>query len=115
MQKKNRERQSKSCREFDERAPRGEGAKDPRANLLDHALHVRRERVDRRAELLQLVLLVVLHRAARTGMGVPHASVALRLRAMHACPDKVDVAGDICRVTFARVRREAESVVVATR
>lgn len=33
-------------------------------NLLDHVLHVRRKRIDRRAQLLQIVLLVILHRAA---------------------------------------------------
>ena len=32
-------------------------------NLLDHFLHVLREGVDRRTELFQLVLLVILHRA----------------------------------------------------
>ena len=31
-------------------------------HLLDHFLHVLRERVDRRTELFQLILLVILHR-----------------------------------------------------
>lgn len=76
-------------------------------NLLDHVLHVRRERVDRGAKLLQLVLLVVLHCAARAGTGVPHANIALHPRAVHAHRDEVDVdvAGDMS-MTFARARRE---------
>lgn len=85
------------------------GSENP--NLLDHALHIRREREDRGAELLELVLLVVLHLALRAY--VLHTSIALHPRAVHANCDEAAAAGDMSMTFATKARRR--SVAVATR
>lgn len=85
IQKERRERQNEFCRELEncttwhaermrpENTDEGKAKTRGGLNLLDHVLHVRWERVDRGAELLQLVFLVVLYHLARVNTSILHA------------------------------------------